>query len=144
MKTIKISIMIAALPVVIYIWNTVSGILGAGAARSVAIVSDYILDDRVQSPAEAKDFPSSLRVQTSSEDHPASYPMGTRGPFPGVKRGQSVTLTTHRHLVSRSRMSRSYSSSPLGAYMAVAGLLYFYIWNPSERFTTELTWIKAE
>jgi hypothetical protein len=43
-------------------------------------VSDYRLDDwvnGVRSPAEAKDFPSSLCVQTGSEAHP----MGTRGPF---------------------------------------------------------------
>jgi hypothetical protein len=39
----------------------------------------------VRSPAEAKDFSSSLYVQTSSEAHPASYPMGTGGPFPGDK-----------------------------------------------------------
>jgi hypothetical protein len=30
----------------------------------------------------------------------------------GVKRGRGVTLTTHPHLVPRSRMSRSYTSSP--------------------------------
>jgi hypothetical protein len=30
---------------------------------------------------------------------------------PGVKRGLGVTLTTHPHLVPRSRMSRSYTSS---------------------------------
>jgi hypothetical protein len=30
----------------------------------------------VQSLAKKKDFSSSLRVQTSSESHPASYPMG--------------------------------------------------------------------
>jgi hypothetical protein len=35
-----------------------------------------------RSPAEEKDFSSSLCVQTSSEAHPASYAMGTRGPFP--------------------------------------------------------------
>jgi hypothetical protein len=35
----------------------------------------------VRSPAE--DFSSSVCVQTSSEAHPASYPVGTRGPFPG-------------------------------------------------------------
>jgi hypothetical protein len=39
----------------------------------------------VQSPAEAKDFSSSLCVQTSSEGHPASYPMGTDGSFPEGK-----------------------------------------------------------
>jgi hypothetical protein len=31
---------------------------------------------------------------------------------PGLKRGRGVTLTTHPHLVPRSRMSRSYTSSP--------------------------------
>jgi hypothetical protein len=30
----------------------------------------------------------------------------------GIKRGRSVTLTTQIRIVSRSRMSRSYSSSP--------------------------------
>jgi hypothetical protein len=52
---------------------------------SGSIVSGYGLDDRtieVRSPAEIRDFSSSLCVQTVSEDHPASYPMGTGGPFP--------------------------------------------------------------
>jgi hypothetical protein len=31
---------------------------------------------------------------------------------PGLNRGRGVTLTTHPHLVPRSRMSRSYTSSP--------------------------------
>jgi hypothetical protein len=51
-------------------------------------VSGYGLDDRaieVRSPAEAKDFSSSLCVQTVSGAHPASYTMGTGGPFPGGK-----------------------------------------------------------
>jgi hypothetical protein len=51
-------------------------------------VSDYELDDRaigVRSPAEAKDFSSSLCVQTGSGAHPVSCPMGTGGPFPGGK-----------------------------------------------------------
>jgi hypothetical protein len=55
---------------------------------SVSIVSDYGLDDRaieVRSPAEAKDFSSSLCAQTNSEAHPASCPIGTGGPFPGGK-----------------------------------------------------------
>jgi len=53
-----------------------------------SIVSDYGLDDRaigVRSPAGAKDFSSSLCVQTGSGAHPASCTMGTGGPFPGVK-----------------------------------------------------------
>jgi hypothetical protein len=41
---------------------------------------------RVQSPAEAKDFSSSLCVETSTEAHPASCTLGTGGPFPGSER----------------------------------------------------------
>jgi hypothetical protein len=51
-----------------------------------SIVSDYGLDDRaigVRSPAEAKDFSSSICAQTGSGAHPASCTMGTGGPFPG-------------------------------------------------------------
>jgi hypothetical protein len=46
------------------------------------MVFDYGMDDRaigVRSSAEAKDFSSSLCVQTGSEAHPASCPMGTGG-----------------------------------------------------------------
>jgi hypothetical protein len=53
-----------------------------------SIVSDYGLDDRasgVRFPAGAKDFSSSLCVQTGSGAHPASSPMGTGGLFPGGK-----------------------------------------------------------
>jgi hypothetical protein len=52
---------------------------------SGSIASDYGLDDRaigVRSPAQAKDFSSSLCVQTGSGAHPASCTMGTGGPFP--------------------------------------------------------------
>jgi hypothetical protein len=50
--------------------------------------------------------------QTGSEAHLASCPVGTGGPFPGVKRGRGVTLTIHPHLVSRSRTRRSYTTCP--------------------------------
>jgi hypothetical protein len=49
----------------------------------------------VRFPAETKDFSSSLCVQTNSEAHSASYPMGTGSPFPGAKFGRGVTLTTN-------------------------------------------------
>jgi hypothetical protein len=39
----------------------------------------------IRSPAGAKDFSSSLCVQTGSGAHPASYPKGTGGSFPGGK-----------------------------------------------------------
>jgi hypothetical protein len=72
---------------------------------SGSIVSDYGLDDRVtgvRSQVGAKDFSSIFCVQTGSGAHPASCTMGTGAPFPGVKRGWGVTLTTHSHLVPRS------------------------------------------
>jgi hypothetical protein len=52
---------------------------------SVSIVSGYRLEYRtieVRSPTTAKDFSSSLCVQTGSGAHPASCTMGTGGPFP--------------------------------------------------------------
>jgi hypothetical protein len=90
---------------------------------SVSIVSDYGLDDRaigVRSPAQAKDFSSSLCVQTGSGVHPASCTMGTRGPFPGGKGAA---------LVPRSRMNRSYTPLPPSASMACSGtaLPFFYL-----------------
>jgi hypothetical protein len=57
-------------------------------SSSGSIVSDYELDDReigVRSPARAKDFSSSLCVQTGSGAHTASWTMGTGGHFPGGK-----------------------------------------------------------
>jgi hypothetical protein len=55
---------------------------------SVSIVYNYGLDDQMIRdwfPAEAKDFSSSLCVQTGYVAHPASYPVGSRCPFPGGK-----------------------------------------------------------
>jgi hypothetical protein len=55
------------------------------------------------------DLSSSFCVQTSSVAHPASYPMGTRGE---LQLSWGITLTTHPHLVLRSRMSRTCNSPP--------------------------------
>jgi hypothetical protein len=55
---------------------------------SVSIVSGYGLDDRaieVRSPADMKDFSSSLCVQTGSAANPASCTIGTEGPISGAK-----------------------------------------------------------
>jgi hypothetical protein len=82
---------------------------------SVSIVSDYGLGDRaieVRSPAEAKDFSSSLCVQTGSGAHPDSCTMGTGGPFPGPKARPGRDADHSPHLVSRSRTSRSYTPLP--------------------------------
>jgi hypothetical protein len=67
--------------------------LGAGVVKSVqCLTTDQTTG--VQSPADVKDFSSSLCVETTSEAHPASYSMGTMGPLPGVQCSQSMTLTT--------------------------------------------------
>jgi hypothetical protein len=78
-------------------------------------VSDYGLNDRaigVRFPAGAKDFSSSLFVQTSSGTHPTSCTMGTGDPFPGAKARPGRDPDHSPHLVPRSSMSRSYTSSP--------------------------------
>jgi hypothetical protein len=86
----------------------------------VSIVSDYGLDDRaigVRSLAEAKDFSSSLCVQTGSGAHPASCTMGTVGPFPGGK----------------AWLGRDADLSPPSASMTCSGtaLLTSQIWSRS-------------
>jgi hypothetical protein len=55
---------------------------------SVGIALSYGLDDRdsrVRFLAGAGNFSLHHRVQNGSGAHPASYPMGTRGSFPGGK-----------------------------------------------------------
>jgi hypothetical protein len=52
------------------------------------IALGYGLEDqgsRVRFPAEAGNFPLHHRVQNGCGAHPATYTMGTRGSFPGVK-----------------------------------------------------------
>jgi hypothetical protein len=48
-------------------------------------VSDYGLDDRGSIPDRGWEFSSSPCVQSGSGVDPASYPMGTGGPFSGGK-----------------------------------------------------------
>jgi hypothetical protein len=55
---------------------------------TVGIALGYGLDDRgsrARFPAGAGNFSLHHRVQNGSVAHPASYPMGTRGSFPGSK-----------------------------------------------------------
>jgi hypothetical protein len=55
---------------------------------SVGIETGYGLDDLmigVRFPAGEGNFSLRHRVQTGSGAHPASYPMGTGGSFPGGK-----------------------------------------------------------
>jgi hypothetical protein len=95
---------------------------------SVSKVSDYRLVDRGAIPGKVKGFFSSFCVQSSSEVYPASYPMGNGGPYPEVNSNRGVTLTTHPPSSAESRMSRNYISSPLVAFMVVAGKLYILLY----------------
>jgi hypothetical protein len=55
---------------------------------SVGIALGYGLDDRgsrVRFPAGTGNFSLHHRVQNGSEAHPASYPVGSKGSFPGGK-----------------------------------------------------------
>jgi hypothetical protein len=80
---------------------------------SVSIVFDYGLDDRaigVRLPAEAMDFSSDLCVQTGSGAHTASCTMNTGSPFPGTRARPGRDADPY--LVPKSKMNRSYTSSP--------------------------------
>jgi hypothetical protein len=59
---------------------------------SVSIALGYGLDDRdsrVRFPAGAGNFSLHHRVQNGSDAHPASYPMGNRGSFPGGRAAEA-------------------------------------------------------
>jgi hypothetical protein len=62
---------------------------GKSRYSSVTLVTGYGMDGRgigVKSPAGAREFSLLHSVQTGSGAHPASYPNGTWGSIPGVKR----------------------------------------------------------
>jgi hypothetical protein len=92
---------------------------------SVSIVYDYGLDNRVieaRSPTGAENPSSSPCVQTGSEAHTASYPMGIGGPFPGGKaRPRRDADHPPPSLLPRLSMSSSYTSLLPYASMACSG-----------------------
>jgi hypothetical protein len=71
----------------------------------------------VRFPAGIGNF-SHHRVQTGSGAQSTSCPVGTRGSFPGGLSGRGVKLTTHIHLVPKSRMRGAVP--PLSRYAFVA------------------------
>jgi hypothetical protein len=83
---------------------------------SGSIVSGYGLDDRaieVRSRGGGQRIflvASVSRPALGPTQPPVQWVPGV--PSPGLKRGRGVTLTTHPYLVPRSRMRRSYTSSP--------------------------------
>jgi len=68
----------------------------------------------VRVPIRVGNFSLHHRVQTGSEAHPASYPMDSRESFPGG----DMKLTTHLHLVLRSRIHGAILPLPQYAFMA--------------------------
>jgi hypothetical protein len=72
------------------VWNmeNICTLLEKSHDSSVSIALGYRLDDwgsRVQFLVGARNFSLHHCIQNSSGAHPASYPMGTRGSFPGGK-----------------------------------------------------------
>jgi hypothetical protein len=66
-------------------FNSVTG-LRRSRDSSVSMTLGYGLDDRgSRVSARARNFSLHHRVQTGSGVHPASYQMGSRGPFPRGK-----------------------------------------------------------
>ena len=81
-----------------------------GPGSSVGITTNYGLDGPGIESRWRRDFPS---VHTGPGAHPASCTMGNV-PFPGVKCGQGVLLTTHPLLAPRSWKSRAILLPPSG------------------------------
>jgi hypothetical protein len=80
---------------------TISFAVEVGLSAEPLCLKCLRLGDRVSLPTRGEGFSHLACVQTSTEAYPASYSMGTAGPFPGVKRGQGVTLTTQPYVVPR-------------------------------------------
>jgi hypothetical protein len=82
-------------------------------------------------------------VQTGSGAHPAFCTIGTRGPLPEYK-ARPGRDADHSHLVPRSRMSRSYTSSPLKFFMVCSVAAAFegkYRW---EFIMKSVVWLSSQ
>jgi hypothetical protein len=118
---------------------------GARVAQSVqCLTMDWAIG--VRSQAEAKGFFPLASVSWPAlrlTQLPVQWVSGLLPP--GLKRGRGVTLTTHPHIVPRSRMSRSYISSPPSAFMACSGtaLALFYLFGDAfstADYTDSVAW----
>jgi hypothetical protein len=74
---------------------------------SISIVSNYRLDNGGSISGRGQRFYPLVSVQTGSEAHLASYPIGTGVSSPGGKAWPECVTDHSPHLVPRSGMSRS-------------------------------------
>ena len=103
--------------ILITVWISVTYITDCRPGSVVCIATTYGLDGPgIESHWGGARF--SAPVQTDPGTHQASCTMGT-GCFPGVKSGQSVTLTPHSLLLPLSRKSRAIRLLPLWAVRPV-------------------------
>jgi hypothetical protein len=98
----------------------------------------------VRSPAEAKDFFSSLCVHTSSEAHSASCPMGTADPFPEDEARLRRDADHSFHVLPMSTMSVGYSSSPPCRLHGSNGTALFYFKSLHYDFRTHLSFYPVD
>jgi hypothetical protein len=107
---------------------------------SVSILSGYRLDDRaimVRSPAEAKDFSSSLCVQTGSEAHPDSCRMGTGGVLsPGEN-------PTHEGITFSKMLAKFHGQGSLENCSNWVYILYFVFYDAQSQDTWQMCTTKV-
>jgi hypothetical protein len=70
--------------------------------------------------------PTNILHGSTSQKTILNFKMSTGRLFPGVNRGRGVMLRTHLHLVTRSIMSRTHTSSPPWRLHGVQRQFYFY------------------
>jgi hypothetical protein len=100
---------------------------------SLAMALGYELDDRgsrVRFPEGAGNFSLHRRVQNGSGAHPASYPMGSRGSFPGGKAAGAQSWPLTSNYCRGRRMSGAIFPLPntpswRGDQLKTQGQLYF-------------------
>jgi hypothetical protein len=79
------------------------------------------MDDRdsmVLIPAGTGNFSFHHRIQSGCGARPASYPMGTRGSFPGDRPAGGVKLATHFHLARGQIMRGTIPKLPQYVFMS--------------------------
>jgi hypothetical protein len=100
-------------------------------SSSLSVMPGYGLDDRaieVRCPAEIRDF-FSTRPALGPTWPPVQWVPGGGGPFPGGKVRSGSGAGHSPHLVPRSWMSRSYTSSPSCASIGVLWDCLFFTVN---------------